>query len=55
MLWRVRRTGTGHGDVPPKPLVLPVNLLRAVVPAAGLAAAVAVVRGRRRSRRRQGD
>ena len=56
LLWRIRRTGPDHGDLPPKPLVLPLNLLRAVVPAVGVAAAAAVVRaGRRRSRRPRTD
>ena len=50
LLWRIRRTATDHGELPPKPLVLPVNLLRALVPAAGVAAAAAVVRASRRSR-----
>ncbi|HVL06866.1 MAG TPA: hypothetical protein VM388_12835 [Acidimicrobiales bacterium] len=50
LVWRIRRTGADHGDLPPKPLVLPVNLLRAVVPAAGVVAAAAVVRATRRSR-----
>ncbi|MFP5369756.1 MAG: hypothetical protein ACLGI3_03285, partial [Actinomycetes bacterium] len=52
MLWRVRRTGDDHGDLPPEPRVLPVNLLRAVVPAAGAAVAAVVAGAVRRSRRR---
>ncbi len=55
MLWRIRRTASEHGDAPPKALVLPVNLLRAVVPAAGVAAAAAAVRAGRRRRRSKGD
>lgn len=48
VLWRIRPTGDRHGDVPPEPRVLPLNLLRAVVPtAAATAAAVVRVPGSR--------
>jgi len=53
VVWRIRRTGAEHGEVPPEPLVLPVNLLRLLAPTAGLAAAVAAVLGFRRFARRR--
>jgi hypothetical protein len=54
VLWRIRPTGDRHGDVPPEPRVLPLNLLRAVVPTAAATAAGAVVRARLKARRRPG-
>ena len=54
VVWRIRRTRTHHGQLPPQPLVLPLNLLRLVVPAAGMIVGVAAIGrlvGRRRNRR----
>ncbi|MDP8937782.1 MAG: PQQ-dependent sugar dehydrogenase [Actinomycetota bacterium] len=56
MVWRIRRAAgapSDHGDAPPAPLVLPVNLLRAVLPVAGMVAVAAVVRAVHRARRRR--
>ncbi len=45
VLWRIRRNAdAAQGDAPPAPLVLPVNLLRFVVPAVGATAAAAVAK-----------
>ena len=52
VLWRIRRTGATHGDAPPEPLELPVNLLRLLVPVAGATAGAAAVRGVARRLRR---
>lgn len=54
VLWRIRRTADAErGDAPAAPLVLPVNLLRLVVPAVGVTAAAAAAKRllRRRSKR----
>jgi hypothetical protein len=39
VVWRIRRTGAPAGEVPPEPVVLPVNLLRPLLPALGGSAA----------------
>ena len=54
VLWRIRRTATTHGELPPQPRVVPLNLLRLALPAAGMAAGAATIgrlAGRRRRRR----
>ncbi len=54
VLWRIRRTGTTHRGLPPQPRVVPLNLLRLPIPAAGIAAGAATIgrlTGRRRRRR----
>ncbi len=43
VLWRIRRNGGPIGEVPKRPIVLPLNLLRLLVPLLGLVAAVAVI------------
>lgn len=37
VLWRIRRTGGRSGAVPRKPIVLPVNLFRLLLPLIGTA------------------
>lgn len=42
-LWRIRRTASDRGETPPRPIVLPLNALRLLLPAAIVALAVAGV------------
>jgi len=40
-LWRIRRTAAERGQTPPRPIVLPLNALRLLLPAAVVALVVA--------------
>jgi hypothetical protein len=42
-LWRIRRTASDRGETLPRPIVLPLNALRLLLPAAIVALAVAGV------------
>ncbi len=52
VLWRIRRTGTTIGEVPPEPLELPVHLIRGATVAAGVAGAIIGLRALRRRRKK---
>ena len=43
VIWRIRPTGEERGEVTRRPLVLPLNLFRLLVPLLGIGAAVALI------------